>query len=242
MRIGILGTGTITSALVTGIAEDGHQITVSARNADKAAALAMRFDNVQIAPNQQVVDNSDVVFLGLLASHAPTILRALSFRPDQKVVSLMAGLSLAEVDALVVPARCEAVMMPFPGIAQGNSPIMAQGDTALLEQLFAPRNRVYALKDEAELDAYLCAQAVLSVATQMVAGASDWLGARVSDPAQAEGFLRDLVGSSLAATECHTLLAALSTPGGFNERLRIAMEDAGTPAALIRALNDLEAS
>ncbi|NOX73816.1 MAG: NAD(P)-binding domain-containing protein [Alphaproteobacteria bacterium] len=31
MRIGIIGTGTISTALVGGIAQDGHRITVSRR-------------------------------------------------------------------------------------------------------------------------------------------------------------------------------------------------------------------
>ncbi len=32
MRIGVLGTGTIASAVVQGIAQDGHEITVSKRS------------------------------------------------------------------------------------------------------------------------------------------------------------------------------------------------------------------
>ena len=40
MKIGVIGTGTIATAVVQGIAGDGHQITVSDRSATNACALA----------------------------------------------------------------------------------------------------------------------------------------------------------------------------------------------------------
>ena len=67
MRIGVLGTGTIATAVVRGIAGDGHQISVSERSAENSAALAAEFGNVTVADNQAVLDRSDVVFLGLMA-------------------------------------------------------------------------------------------------------------------------------------------------------------------------------
>ena len=240
MRIGVLGTGSIASALVEGIARDGHQITVSNRSAARAERLAAMFDNVTVADNQTVLERSEVVFLGLMAEIAPKVLVDLSFRAEQRVSSLMAGATLAEVATLVTPARAAAVMMPFPGIAQGGSPIMALGETDLLDQIFGARNQIFELTDAAELAAYLCAQAVLSPVARLVADASDWLGSRVRDGEQAESFLRMLVASSLTGTECRPLLEALDTPGGYNQRLREHMLSSGMSAALRTGLDTLE--
>ena len=240
MRLGILGTGTITSAIVEGIAGDGHRITVSERSRARSADLAARFENVTAAANQDVADASEVIFLGLMAEQAPAILESLAFRPDQQVITLMAGATLEEVNAMVAPARAVAIMMPFPGIAQGGSPIMAQGDTGLVEEIFGAANSVFAVRDAAEMDAYLCAQAVLSPAVKLVGDAAAWLGERVSDPEQAEAFLRVLTGSSLLASPCGEMLEALNTPGGYNQRLRQHMEQAGTGTALRQGLDDLE--
>jgi pyrroline-5-carboxylate reductase len=239
-RIGVIGTGVITSAVVEGIADDGHKITVSERSADKAARLTDMFENVTIADNQRVLDQSDIVFLGLMAEVAPAILQELTFRADQAIITVMAGASLAEVAGMVAPARAAAIMMPFPGIARGGSPIMMQGDVALVQSLFAPRNTVFALKDAAEMQAYLCAQAVLSPAARMVADAADWLAQRVDDPAQGEAFLRTLVASSLADQATGPLIDALNTPGGYNQRLRQHMEAAGMGRDLAEGLNKLE--
>lgn len=240
MRIGFIGTGTIASAVVQGIVGDGHDITVSRRSAARSAALAAAHDTVRVAENQDVLDQSDIVFLGLMAETAQDILSDLTFRPGQTVVSFMAGASLEEVAGMVHPARAAAVMMPFPGIARGGSPIMVQGDATVVEALFGGRNRVFVLKDDREMQAYLAAQAVLSPVAAMVGQASDWLGARVEAPAQGEAFLRMLVASNLAEMGCAELVEALNTPGGYNQRLRLHMERAGMGEALAAGLGTLE--
>lgn len=71
MRLGVIGTGTIATAAMRGIAGDGHQITVSRRSAANAEGLARDFANVSVADNQTVLDQSDVVFVALLAGDAP---------------------------------------------------------------------------------------------------------------------------------------------------------------------------
>ncbi|MCC5992709.1 MAG: NAD(P)-binding domain-containing protein [Rhodobacteraceae bacterium] len=239
MRIGVIGTGTIATALVRGLAGQGHVITLSQRSAANSAMLAGEIAEVSVAENQAVLDASDVVFLGLMAGAAPQILGALRFRADQQVISLMAGASLAQTAPMVAPARAVALMLPYPGIAEGGSAVLALGKTGLIETLFAPRNQIFPLKDDAELAAYLCAQAVLSPLAQMVADASDWLGSLIDDPAQGEAFLRALVASNLSAGPAKALVSALETEGGYNQRLRIHLHQAGTRASLLQGLDRL---
>lgn len=240
MRIGVLGTGTIATAVVRGIAPDGHQITVSERNKANAAALSAEFENVSVADNQTVLDQSDVVFLGLMAEMAHEILAALHFRSDQRIVTFMAGATLEQADALVNPASAVAIMMPFPKIAEGGSAVMMQGDAALVRGIFGARNSIFELSSDEEMAAYLCAQAVLSPVVSMVETAANWLEKRVSDPSQGEEFLRTLVSSSLSGSQCAPLLEALNTPGGFNQRLRQHVEKSGLRDVLAEGLNKLE--
>lgn len=232
MRIGVIGCGTIASATVKGIAGDGHEISVSERSERRSAELSETYDNVRVSDNQEVIDSSDVLFLGLMAEVARDILGPLRFREDQRVITFMAGASLEEADVMVRPARAAAIMMPFPGIAQGGTPIMMYGDTELVTELFGDRNSIFPLQSADEMAAYLCAQAVLSPVASMVADAADWLGERVSDTAQGEAFLRMLVASNLSAMECDSLIEALSAPGGYNQRLRLHIEAQGMGAAL----------
>ena len=237
MRLGFIGTGTIASAVVQGLADQDHAITVSERGAAQSRALAARFDTVRVAANQAVIDSSDTVFVALLPDAAPDILRALVFRADQVVISFMAGIGLAQLAPLIAPARAAAIMLPFPGIARGGSPILVLGDRAPVDALFGPRNQVFAMRDAAELDAFLCAQAVLSPAAALVGTAAEWLARRGY---QGEEFLRHLVGSSLLDSPTAPLLDALNTAGGYNQRLRHHMDQAGQPQALLGGLDALE--
>jgi len=240
MRIGVIGCGTIASAAVHGVAGDGHQITVSERSASHAGALADAYENVTIADNQGVVDASDVIFLGLMAEVASEVLGKLEFREGQRMITFMAGSTLEQADALVRPARAVAIMMPFPGIAHGGTPVMMQGDAELVREIFGGRNSVFALKNSDEMAAYLCAQAVLSPVARMVSDAAEWLGERVADKEQGEAFLRALVASNLSDIECGPLIEALNAPGGYNQRLRLHMEAIGMREALKGGLNELE--
>lgn len=240
MRIGVIGCGTIASAVVHGIAGDGHQITVSERSSRYADALAGVYDNVTVAGNQSVVNASDVIFLGLMAEVAAEVLGSLNFREDQRAITFMAGASLEEANSMVQPARAVAIMMPFPGIAKGGTPIMMLGDVELVQEIFGRRNTVFPLDDADEMAAYLCAQAVLSPVARMVDDAANWLGDRVSDKTQGEAFLRALVASSLADSGAEALIEALNTPGGYNQRLRLHMEESGMSAALASGLDALE--
>lgn len=239
MRIGVIGCGTIASAVVHGIAGDGHEIAVSQRSAVHAEALSKAYENVVIMENQAVVDASDVIFLGLMAEIAPDVLGALTFREDQRIITFMAGASLEEADALVRPARAVAIMMPFPGIAQGGTPTIMHGDAALVEEIFGAKNDVFALESGEEMAAYLSAQAVLSPVARLVSDTADWLGSRVADKSKGEAFLRKLITSSLTNTEAAALLEALSTPGGYNETMRIHMDANGMRDALKSGLDRL---
>lgn len=240
MRIGVIGCGTIASAVIRAIAEDEHQITVSERSASHARSLAEAYANVTIADNQGVVNASDVIFLGLMAEVAPEVLGALNFHEGQRIITFMADATLEQADAMVRPARAVAIMMPFPGISSGGTPVMMQGDAVLVGQLFGMRNRIFPLNDATEMAAYLCAQAVLSPVARMVSDTAEWLGERVSNKQQGEAFLRSLVASNLSEIESAALIEALNAPGGYNQRLRLHMEASGMGDALERGLNELE--
>ena len=70
MKLGFIGTGNISSDVITGICNSKisfKRIVVSPRNKQKAQKLKKKFKRVSIAKsNQEVIDKSDWVFLGVL--------------------------------------------------------------------------------------------------------------------------------------------------------------------------------
>lgn len=239
MKLGFVGTGTIATAVVHSLAPHGHDIHVSERSKANAAALADRYASVRVAANQIVVDQSDVIFLGLLPDVAEKTLPGLTFRPNQKVISFIAGIGLDKIGEMVAPASAVAVMLPYPNIVEPGSVIPMLGDKALISLLFAPQHQIVLLNDEQEMAALLCAQAVLSPVTLLVKAAADWLENAGVDRARGEPFLRGLVASNLKETDTRALLSALNTEGGYNQRLREHMERSGMEGALLKGLDHL---
>lgn len=240
MKIGVIGTGTIASAVITGIANDGHQIVVSNRNAAKSEHLKTTFPHIEIADNQGVIDASDVIFLGTTVDVAGSVLSALTFRPDQSVISFMAGISSEQISTLIAPAKFTATMIPFPSIAQGNSPVLVCPQSMLVESLFGTANTVFSFGTSDQMDTYLTAQAVLSPALKLTEVAADWLADRTGDTATADQFLRLLLGSTLSSSTLSDALADLNTPGGLNAELKEHLAEQGGYKALRTGLDRLE--
>lgn len=238
MRIGFIGTGVIASAVVQGIADQGDQIIVSNRNADIAADLANRYGNVRIADNAGVLKDSDVIMVALMADRAAQILDGLPFATHHQVISLMAEISLNQLDQMIGPATAHALIVPFPAIATGGSPVLTYPGSDLIDKIFGAKNTVFALASDTEMAGYLAAQAVVSPALRLVSEAAIWLGDH-ADPQQGEAFLRHLVGGSIRAAPVQQTLKALDTPGGFNAQLRDHMDDRGLPDDLRAGLDAL---
>src|ERR1700761_5085555 len=107
MTLGFVGTGEITSAMVTGLSSSTapHSVRLSPRNLAIAADLAHRFPNVSIAAsNQDVLDTCETVVIAVKPAVARDVLSELHFRPDHHVISVVSGLSSQNVSQLVVPA------------------------------------------------------------------------------------------------------------------------------------------
>jgi len=238
MKLGFIGTGTIATAVVRGLAPEGHEIIVSERSRTNSAALAAEHENVTAAPNAQVVEAAEAICIALLPEHLDTALGGLPFREGQRILSFMADVPLERLQALCAPATVEGLVLPFPAIAHGRAPLLAWPRSELAEALFANHD-LFTLQSAEEFKALLSAQAVLSPAATLVATAADWAAGQGADADTAEAFLRSLVAANLSASTLESLLAALDTPGGYNARLRDHMEEAGMPAALRAGLSGL---
>jgi len=243
MRVGFIGTGEITSALVQGLAGQGHSVLVSPRNARVAEALAAEVPGVGIAPNEEVVARSDTVFLCLLARVAEEVLPGLPFRAEQTVISVMVDAPLDRLRVLCAPVEEIVRTIPLPPIAGGGCPLPVYPASPVLEALFGARNPILPQASEAALDAHLGVSALCSPILDQILTAADWLAAHTGDPAQAEAYVAAMIRAYLPERvrggELAAALKGLSTEGGLNATLRAAM--AGAKDDLRRGLDGFRA-
>ena len=230
MRLGFLGTGEITAAMVRGLKGQGHTILVSPRNAIVAATLSAEVPGVSIAPNEDVVAHSDVVFLCLLASVARDILPTLTFRADQTVISVMVDAPLAKLRQLCAPATDIAITIPLPPIAQGGCPLPVYPASPVLDALFGARNLILPQPSEQALNAHLGASALCSPILDQLLTAAEWLTDHTGNPAAAGAYVAAMIRGYLperaAEGDLAEALKKLSTEGGLNATLRAAMAPA----------------
>lgn len=243
---GILGVGSIATAIVTGLCEgvpDAPGIVLSPRNAERAAALSTRFPTVRTAAgNQAVVDASDVVVIGVLPHQAAEVLQPLAFRTDHRVVSAVAALPLADLAALVAPAKEVARSIPLMAVATrgGTTPVFpaTPSATALYDRLGTSLH----VATEESFDAIVAAAATVAAYFDHLGTITAWLADR--------GVASDDAGRYVAATfasltdelsrpevDFAALAAAHTTPGGLNEQFAADLRAAGLPDVVRRGLD-----
>ncbi len=179
MKVGFIGAGTITEAVVTGLCEAGAQelsIIVSPRNRERSAALSERYDAVRVAPdNQNVIDQCDLVFLAMRPQDAGAVLSGLKFRQGQQVVSFIATISAADVEQSVKPAEFAGRVAPVPPAARGAGPVAISPPNERLAEFFRPIGTVIQVDDEAHIDAFFSVSALMAPYFELLETVTIWL-------------------------------------------------------------------
>ena len=175
-NIGFLGCGRIAEPMVRSLARQfpEYRIRVSQRSSEVSQRLN-ELENVDVCDNQILIDSSDVIIICLLASVARAELPGLKFKPTQKIISVMADISLEEVARLTAPAQPPCVTIPLPFIEQGGCPLPVYPQSAVLEQLFGDENPIIVVDTEAAIAPHFAATAILSTTMKQLDTVSGWL-------------------------------------------------------------------
>src|SRR6056300_407997 len=105
MKLGFIGTGKIASSVIIGIYNSKikyKQIIISPRNKKIAFSLKKKFSKITISKtNQEIVDNSDWVFLSVTPTVGKKIIKDLKFRSNQKVISFISTITLSQLKKMI---------------------------------------------------------------------------------------------------------------------------------------------
>ena len=247
MKLGFVGVGAIASAIVTGLAPDGAdalRVTLSPRGATTAAALAARFAGVEIAAsNQAVLDASDMVLLAVRSQIAAELLPTLRFRPDHRVVSLIATLPLPALQSLVAPAAQVTRAIPLPAVAfRQGATVIFPADT-VVAGLFGTLGTAFEVDSREAFDAFIAATGTLASYFAVADTVASWLARKgISEP-KARQFVASLYEglsgtiSQSAGASFSALAEECATPGGLNEQVAADLERRGMFGAILDSLD-----
>jgi pyrroline-5-carboxylate reductase len=244
--LGFIGTGTITSAIVTGLRADPsapHAICLSPRNARIASDLARRYDGVHVAEsNQAVLDASDVVFLAIRPQVATEVLQDLRWRADHHVVSLIATFSRESVASLVRPAERVTCAVPQPTVAARMGPTAIFPPQPLVAALFDRLGVAFEASSEHEFRALFATTAAMASFYALLDTLAQWLVAHDVPASVARDYIarmfRGLADVPVQSASSFTELAhEFKTKGGLNEQFANDLARQGLFAASASALD-----
>lgn len=114
-RIGVLGVGELTEKFVIGLRRSGFQgeIRLSPRNQARAAMLATSWGCQVMASNQSVVDEADILILGVRPDAVALVAQEVRVPPGVLLVSLVAGMKTAALAPLFDGAVVVRAMLSY---------------------------------------------------------------------------------------------------------------------------------
>ena len=127
MRLGFIGVGKIASSVITGICNSEikyKKITISSRNKEISRYLKKRFKKIIISKtNQEIVDQSDWIFLSVTPSVGEKIIKNLKFQSNQKVISFISTITLSQLKKMINKKVDIIRAIPLPPISLREGPV-----------------------------------------------------------------------------------------------------------------------
>ena len=127
MILGFIGTGKISSSIIYGIFKSKlkvKKIYISSRNTNIAKKLAKKFKSIKVLrDNQDIINKSSVIFLGITPNVGNKILPKLKFSKSKKIISLISTIKLKKLKKLTKVKKIVRAT-PLPPIEIKMGPII----------------------------------------------------------------------------------------------------------------------
>jgi len=249
MRIGFLGVGTVSTAVIHGMsARDRQRYTLflSPRSADTTRKLAATYPHcIRLESNQAVIDASDMVVISMRPQQMDAALEGLVFRSDHVIASFIAAMPPSRMAPLVAPATRIAQLVPLPPVALHKGPLLICPSIPEVMAAFAGLGDIVVIEDETQIRIISCASAVMSTYYEMQNSIIDWAVEHGLERSVSALYVRSLL-EGLAVAGRHAdeadlvaLPAEHQTKGGLNERVRAGLMADDWFGQLRRRLDDI---
>ena len=223
-RVGILGVGHLAEYLVPGLLRgmEASRLVLSPRNSRKSAALAERYGVAVALGNGALVEACDLVLLATRRNQAVDAVSGLPWREDQVLVSVCAGVGLAELAPIAGKAGL-ARAMPIAAAALGESPTCLFPDLAMARAVLTPLGPLLAMPDEATFETACVSAAFYGWVHALIGETTDWAEAAGVPAPLARELIAQTARGAAAMVCAHpdrpieAMTRELCTPGGITQ-------------------------
>ena len=249
MILGFIGTGNIVSDVVTGICNSKikfNKIIVSPRNRNKAQKLKKKFKKVIIAKNNQdVLDKSDWVFLGVLPEVGKKILPQLKYKNKQIIVSFISTINYSQLKKIVKKKLKIVRAIPMPPIRLGKGPVAIFPPDKQVRNFFNKIGKTIEIKNEKLSKNFWAISGTMASFYELVKILSDWLVKKKLKKIQAQQYITSLYSAlaELASVNSNkplkNFVAESQTPGGLNWQGVNDLRKAGYYKSMEKSVNNI---
>ena len=249
MRLGFIGTGKIASSVITGICTSKisfQKILISRRNKNIAQKLKKRFRKVYIAKNnQEIVDKCNWIFLAVTSKVGKKILPKLKFKSDQKIISFIPTINLAQLKKILGKKIKIVRAIPLPPISLKKGPVPICPPDKQVKSFFDKIGTTIEIKNEKLSKNFWATSAMMAPFYEILKVLSDWLVKRGIKRNEAQKYITSLfvalsvdsVNNSIKHLK--HLVADSQTPGGLNEQAVKGLRRAKVYKSLEKSLNTI---
>ena len=249
MILGFLGTGRITSSVIEGIFKSKlkiKKIYISPRNKIIAKKLSKRFKKVIISRNnQQLIDKSNWVFLAVTPRVGDKILKTLNFKKNQKIVSFISTLSLAQLKKTIGNKVRVVRAIPLPPISIRKGPVPICPPDKQVKNFFNQLGTTIEIKNEKSSINFWATSGMMAPFYELLKVLTDWLVKRGIKRIQAQKYITSLFmalskdSAINSKKDLKYLVKESQTPRGLNEQAVKQLRKAGFYRNLEKSLNGI---
>ena len=249
MRLGFIGTGKITSSVVTGICRSKitfTKILLSPRNKNVARKLKKQFRKVSIARNnQEIVNSCNWIFLAVTPPVGQKIIKNLKFRSSQTIVSFISTMTLSQLKkAIKVKAKIVRAI-PLPPISLRKGPVPVFPPNKRVKSFFNKLGTTVEINNEKLSKNFWSTSGMMAPFYELLSTMSNWLVKRGVKRDKAQKYITSLfVALSQDAVvnsnkDLKHLVKESQTPRGLNEQGVKELRKAGFYRATEKTLNSI---
>ncbi len=249
MILGFIGTGNIVSDVVTGISKSKinyKKIIISPRNKENAQSLKKKFKKVVIAKdNQDVINKSDWVFLGVLPEVGKKILPKLNFKNKQIIVSFISTINYAQLKKIVKKKLTIVRAIPMPPIRLGKGPVAIFPPNKKVKDFFNKIGNTIEIRNEKLSNNFWAISGTMASFYELVKVLSDWLTKKKLNRIQAQQYITSLYSALAELASVNSkkplknFVAQSQTPGGLNWQGVNELRKSGYYKSLEKSVNNI---
>ena len=228
MKLGFIGTGKITSSVVTGICRSKtsfKKILLSPRNRNIAKRLKKQFKKVSIAKNnQEIVNSCNWVFLAVTPTVAQKIIKNLKFKSSQIIISFISTMNLPQLKKAIKVKATIVRAIPLPPISLRKGPVPMFPPNKKVKNFFNKLGTTVEISNEKLSKNFWSTSGMMAPFYELLSTMSNWLVKRGVRRDKAQKYVTSLfVALSEDAVvnsnkDLKYLVKESQTPRGLNEQ------------------------